>query len=187
MVIERYIGGGKLFFSKYNGSTYEAEVEIGEIQTATLKITQSYADAYSKDSGLSKKVDKVATTTEASISFTTQNVNKANMAMAMFGTEATETFAIGATLPDGTVATVETVVDVINGATSTKIEGKIKIIGKNITGTKDPVLVVHHAVVTPSGDVRDYFADKHSIIGFDGEILETADGYFKEYFLDKAA
>jgi hypothetical protein len=185
-MIERYIGGGNLFFSKFNGSTYEAEVEIGEIQSATLKISQTYADAFSKDSGQSKKVDKVATSTETSIAFTTQNVNKANMAMAMFGIATTETFAIGATLPDGTVATVETVLDVINGATLSKIEGKIKIVGKNITGTQDPVLLVYLAVITPSGDVRDYFAEKHSTLGFDGEILETVDGYFKEYLIPKA-
>jgi len=186
MAIERYIGGGKLLFSKYNGATYDAEVEIGEIQSANLKISQTYADAMSKDTGIAKKVDKVATATDATISFTTQNVDKVNMAMAMFGTETTENFAIGATLPDGTVAAIATDIPVVNGGTLSKIEGKIKIIGENISGTEDPVLVVHHAVITPSGDIRDYFTDKHATIGFDGEILEVAEGYFKEYFMPKA-
>lgn len=185
--IERYIGGGTLHISKWNGTTYDTEVEVGEIQSAALKISQDYVDAFSKDSGIQKKVDKVAKSTSATISFTTQNVNKANMAMAMFGSDTeTETFAIGDTLPDNTVATVETIIPVINGATLSKIEAKVRIIGVNVTGSNNPVLLVHHAVITPTGDVRDFFADKHSTLGFDGEILEVADGYFKEYLIPKA-
>lgn len=186
MLIERYIGGGKIFFSNYNGSTYDAEVEIGEVQGANLKISQTYADAYSKDTGVQKKVDKVATQTDSTISFTTQNVSKENMAMAMFGSLESETFEISDTLPDGTVATVQTIIPVVRGGSLTKIEGKVRIVGVNATGTQNPVLVVHHAVLTPDGDVRDYFADKHTTIGFSGEILETADGYFDEYFMAKA-
>jgi len=187
MAIERYIGGGKLFISKWNGSTYDAEVEVGEIQSATLKVSQTYADAISKDNGIGKKVDKVSTATDATISFTTQNVNKINIAMAMFGGDTqTETFAIGDTLPDNTVATVETILPVINGATLSKVEAKIRIIGVNISGSDNPVLLVHHVVLTPSGDIRDYFADKHTTLGFDGEIMEVTEGYFKEYLIPKA-
>jgi len=186
MAIERYIGGGKILFGKYNGTGYDADVEIGEIQSAKLKVTPKYADASSKDTGVSKKVDKVLTGTDATLSFTTQNVNKANMAMAMLGSETTETFAIGDTLPDGTVATVQEVIPVINGGTLSKVEGKVTIVGVNVSGSDNPVLVVHHAVLTPSGDIRDYFADKHTTVGFDGEILEIDGEYFKEYFIPKA-
>jgi len=186
MATERYIGGGRVFLSKWNGVTYDLEVEVGEIQNATLKISQDYADAMSKDNGIQKKVDKVAKSTNATISFTTQNVNKVNMAMAMFGADTlTETFAIGATLPDNTVATVSTIIPVINGATLSKIEAQIRIIGVNLSGSDNPVLLVHHAVITPTGDIRDFFADKHATLGFDGEILEVAAGYFKEYLIPK--
>lgn len=184
-MIERYIGGGKVFFSRYNGNDYDAEVEIGEVQSANLKISQTYADAFSKDTGIQKKVDKVATQTEATISFTTQNVSIENIAMAAFGTVENAGFGVGDVLPDGTVATVQTTIPVIRGGSLKKIEGKIRIVGVNATGTKNPVLVVHHAVLTPDGDIRDYFADKHTTIGFSGEILEVADGYFDEYFMDK--
>ena len=186
MAIERYIGGGKLFLSLYNGTTYDAEVEVGEIQSATLKISNTYADAMGKDSGIGKKVDKVATGTEATISFSTQNVNASNVAMAMFGKQTTESFASGDTLPDGTVASEDITLAVTKGGELSKIEAKIRIVAKNVSGTTNPVLVVHHAVITPSGDVRDYFADKHAVVGFDGEILEVADGYFKEYSMPKA-
>lgn len=44
----RYIGGGKLFFTENKvGAT---EVEIGEVQSATLKIGVETKDAFSKDS-----------------------------------------------------------------------------------------------------------------------------------------
>ncbi len=186
MAIERYIGGGTLFISRFNGTDYDAEIEVGEIQAANLKITQDYADAMSKDSGVAKKVDKVAIKTDSAISFTTQNVNKTNMAMAMFGSESVESFTTGDALPDGTVATADIDIPIIIGGTLSKIEAKIKIVGVNISGSDNPVLVVHHAVLTPSGDIRDYFADKHTVLGFDGEILEIGGEYFKEYLIPKA-
>ena len=187
MNIERYIGGGKIFLSKYNGTDYDAEVEIGEIQSGLLKISQTYVDALSRDTGIAKKVDKVATSTDATFAFSTQNMNNANLAMAMFGAAAeTETFAISDPLPDGTVATEETILPVINAATFSKFEAKIKVVGVNVSGSENPILVIHHAVITPSGDIRDYFADKHSVLSFDAEILEVADGYFKEYFMPVA-
>jgi len=186
--IERYIGGGKVFLSKFNGTDYEDEVEVGEIQSATLKMSQTTTDAMSKDSGISKKVDKVVTATDTTLSFTTQNLDKKNLAMAMFGSDAdTETFAIGDTLPDNTVATEETIVPVIKGASLSKIEAKVKIIGVNVSGDSNPVLLVHHAYLTPSSDIRDYFAEKHATLGFDCEIMETPDGYFKEYLIPKGA
>lgn len=187
MATERYIGGGVLHFSNWNGTTYDTEVEIGEIKGAKIKVSAKYADAMNKDAGIEKKVDKTATSTEATISFETQNVSKENMAMGMFGELTTETFAIGADLPDGTVATVETILPVILGGKVPKVEGKLRFVGVNLSGSNNPVLMVHHAVLTPSGDVRDYFADKHSTLGFNGEMLKLDNTeYFKEYFMPKA-
>ena len=183
---ERYIGGGTLFFSKWNGLTYDTEIEIGEIQSANLKIETTEVDAVSKDAGISKKVDKVITEIKSNFSFTTQNVNKENMAMAMFGDLQTEAFAIGSTLPDGVVATTQMNIPVIIGGVNPIIEGKIKMVGVNISGDNNPVLQINHAFIKASGDVRDYFADKHSTLAFDGEIVEMNGEYFKEYLIPKA-
>lgn len=185
MAINRYIGGGRCYFSKWNGVTYDAEAEIGEVKKVTLKSDVKYTDAMSKDDGIEKKVDKVPTSSTSTISFETQNVNKANLAMAMYGTASTETFLLGATLPDGTVATVDTVLPVILGGTELLIEGKFRFVGVNTTGGDDPVLEVHHAVITASGNARDYFADKHATLAFDGEIIMLADKteYYKEYLI----
>ena len=183
--IERYIGGGKIYLSLYNGTDYDAEVEIGEVQSANLKITTEEADAFAKDTGIKKKVDKVVTSIDSNLSFTTQNVNKNNMAMGMFGSSETETFAIGDTLPDGTVATEEIIIPVIVGGNNPVIQAKIKIIATNISGDNNPVLLIHHAFIKANGDVRDYFADKHTTLGFEAEVVEMNGEYFKEYLIPK--
>ena len=186
-VIERHLGGGKVFFSSWNGSEYATEVEIGEVQSLNLSIKTTTADATSKDTGLSKKVQKVPTGIDSSLKFVTQNVNKHNMAMAMLGEATTETFAIGDTLPDGTVATEQIIIPVIKGATQPVKEGRLRYVGNNIAGNDNPCLLVHHVSISPSGDVRDYFADKHSTLAFDGEVMEVVPGeYFKEYLIPKA-
>jgi len=185
-VIDRYIGGGRLYFSNYNGTDYDAEVEIGEVQDVSLKIETSEADAFSKDTGVKKKVDKVVTEINSSLSFTTQNVNKENMAMAMFGDLQTETFAIGDTLPDGTVATEEIIIPVVVGGANSIIEGKLRFVSTNVSGDSNPALIINHAFIKASGDVRNYFADSHATLSFDGEIVEMNGEYFKEYFIPKA-
>lgn len=183
--ILRYIGGGKIFFSKYNGTTYDEEIEIGEVQSCTLKITSEEADAFSKDTGVKKNVDKVATAINSSISLTTQNVNKTNMAMAMFGDLKTEEFAEGATLPDGREATKDITLPVIIGGANPIVQGKLKIVGVNVAGEESPCLLINHVFLKANGDVRDYFAEKHTTLAFDGEIVEIDGEYFKEYFIPK--
>jgi hypothetical protein len=184
--IERYVGGGKLYFTPYTNGAYGTEREIGEIKEAKLKIAPSYVDAMSRDTGFDKKVDKTLKEIASSLSFTTQNVSKENMALAMLGTLSTETFAIGDTLPDGTVATAEVIIPVVRGGVVPLIEGKVRIVGVNVTGTANPVLEVPMCVLTPSGDIRDYFASEHVKIAFEGEILESNGEYFKEYFIPKS-
>ncbi len=183
--IQRYVGGGKVYFANYNGTDYEQEREIGEVLGANLKLSPSYADAVSKDSGMAKKVDKVITSTEASISFETQNVNKENMAIAMMAELSEKTFAIGDMLPNGRTAKEEKTVTVLQGGLVSKVQGRLKIVGLNVTGGDDPVLEIPMVVLTPSGDIRDYFTDKHSTISFDGEILESSGKYFTEYLIPK--
>lgn len=183
--IERYIGGGEIYFSLFNGTDYEIKRKIGEIQSANLKISTEEADAFSKATGVKKKVDKVVTAINSNLTFTTQNVDKNNMAMGMFGNLETETFEIGDTLPDGTVATEQINIPVIIGGVNPIIEGKIEFIGVNASGKENPVLLIHHAFVKPSGDIRDYFADKHTTLGFEAEVVETNGEYFKEYFMPK--
>lgn len=173
----RYIGGGKLLFRESkDGAVF---VEIGEVQSATLKIGVETKDAFSKDTTMKKLVEKVATAINATIAFETQITNVHNTAMAMLGSVDSETFAIGDTLPDGTVATSETVIPVIEVGTRPIIEGELKFVGDE-DGAKKPVLHIFNAVITPTGDIG-YIVEDFSKLSFEGAVLETADGYAKEY------
>ena len=170
---ERYIGGGKLFFKENKaGST---EVEIGEVQSATLKIGVETKDAFSKDTTMKKLVEKVATAINATIAFETQITNAHNTAMAMLGSANSETFAIGDTLPDGTVATASTVIPVIEVGTRPIIEGQLKFVGDE-DGAKKPVLLVFNAVITPTGDIG-YITEDFTKLAFEGAVLKTDQGY----------
>ncbi|MFA9238292.1 MAG: hypothetical protein ACEQSQ_00200 [Candidatus Paceibacteria bacterium] len=178
----RYIGGGKLFFkSSVSGST---EVEIGEVQEATFNIGVTTKDAFSKDETMKKLVEKVATEINATIKFTTQIRDAKNMALALLGTASTETFAVGALLPDGTTATAITVVPVINAGTTPIVSGQLKFVG-DAKGVKKPILLIYEAVITPTGDIG-YIVEDFTTLSFEGAVLQTPSGYAKEYTMTVA-
>lgn len=178
----RYIGGGKLFFkSSASGST---EVEIGEVQEATFSISPTTKDAFSKDEVIKVLLEKVVTEITATIKFTTQVRDAKNMALALLGTASTETFAVGALLPDGTTATASTVVPVIAAGTTPIVSGQLKFVG-DAKGPKKPILLIYNAVLTPSGDIG-YITDDFSVLSFEGAVTKTANGYAKEYTMTVA-
>lgn len=174
---DRYIGGGKIFFTPSGEGA--SEVEIGEVQEATLNFSTTTADAFNKDNVMKKKVAKVVTDITASIKFTTQITNAHNTAMAMLGTSDNEVFAIGDTLPDGTVAAEEITIPVVKAGTKPLIEGALKFIGDE-DGDEKAVLIVFNASITPTGDIG-YIVDNFSVLSFEGEVLETDDGFANEY------
>jgi hypothetical protein len=173
----RYIGGGKLFFTSVKAPN--ERVEIGEVQEATLTIGVETKDAFSKDTVMKKLVEKVATSITATLKFTTQIRNAHNTAMAMLGTRDTKDFEIGDTLPNGTIATATTVVPLINVGTRPIIEGQLKFIGDE-DGAKKPVLLIFNAVITPTSDIG-YIVEDFTKLAFEGAVLETDDGLAKEY------
>jgi hypothetical protein len=179
----RYIGGGKLYFTSVK--TPNERVEIGEVQEATLTIGVETKDAFSKDTVMKKLVEKVATSITATLKFTTQIRNAHNTAMAMLGSKATKTFEIGDTLPNGTIATVARTIPYIKAGTTPIIEGKIEFVGDE-DGAKQAVLVVFNAVITPTGDVG-YIVEDFTTLSFEGAILETAEGYAEEYEIEVGA
>jgi len=172
---DRYIGGGTLWFTPVGGTEYE----IGEVQSAEIEISTETKDAMNKDQVISKKVAKVVTSITASLKFETQITNATNTAMFMLGTETTEDFTTGDTLPDGTTATADVSIPVITAGTNPLVEGSFKFVGDEDGDTK-PVLVVPSAVVTPSGSVG-YIVDDFTKLSFSGEVLETAGVFYKEY------
>jgi len=181
---DRYIGGGKIFFTPLVNGVQGTQFEIGEVQEGTLSFNVTTADAFSKDNVMKTLVAKVATSIDATLKFSTQIRNSKNTAMAMLGAESTETFAIGDTLPDGTTAAAEVVIPVIKAGTNPIIEGQVKFVGDE-DGDKKPVLVVYNAVLTPTSDIA-YISDDFSQLSFEGAVLKTANGYADEYTMEIA-
>ncbi|MGB7402701.1 MAG: hypothetical protein WA916_08970 [Arcobacter sp.] len=178
---DRYIGGGKIFFTPKDGE----EVEIGEIQEATISTSVEFAEAWSKDTSMAKLVERIAKKVDASGKFSTQKVNLTNTAMFLLGTEATEDFVTGDTLPDGTTATADVTIAKIIAGNKPVVEGELKFIGDE-DGAKKPVIVIPSVVLTPSGDLP-MIVDEFAKLSFDFAILQTGGKLFDEYLMDVGA
>lgn len=176
--IERYIGGGKVYFTPKDGE----EREIGEIQSASLSLDVETKDAMNYDDCMAKKSAKAVSAINGTIKFETNNINIENMNMYMLGKVENVAFATGDTLPDGSTATADTTIKCIKGATNPILEGSLKFIGDECGDIK-PVLVIHNAVFTPDGDFN-YIAEEWQKLGFSGEVLNTSKGYFDEYRME---
>lgn len=186
--ITRYIAGGRGYFTPYENGAFGAEFEIGEIKDFSLKVGSTTKEAMSQDTGPELSVEEVNVAPTAEVSFSTQNLNKENRAMAHMGTLTTETFAIGATLPDGTTATEETVIDKIVGLDKLQLRGQLRIVSAPINGEasgKRPVLIVYMCSVRPSGD-NNYIVTEYTKLPFSGKAQKTANGFYDEYIMDAA-
>lgn len=175
---DRYIGGGKVFFTPTNGT----EFEVGEIQEATITNSVEFAEAFSKDTVIKKLVERVAKSINASGKFSTQKLNLTNIAMFVLGKEGSDTFEIGDELPDGTTATEQVVIPKITAGDNPVIDGSLKFIGDE-DGPKKPVIVVPSVVLTPSGDLP-LIVEEFASLSFDFAILETDGRLYDEYIMD---
>ncbi|MBN2895052.1 MAG: hypothetical protein JXK05_04050 [Campylobacterales bacterium] len=184
--IERYVGGGRAYFTPYENGAYGTEYEIGEIKSASISVSSETTEAFSQDTGVELMVEDAVTKVDSTVKYTTQNVNKENMATALMATLTTEMFAIGAALPDGTTATAETTIDKIVGMQKPLQRGKLRIVGEPINGSaKRPVLIVPMVSVKPTGD-NAYIMKDFKTLEFEGKVLKTVDGYFTEYLMEVA-
>lgn len=127
--IERSLGGGRVYFEKLKADgTYEASREIGEVKGLTLSVKLEKEQAYSSDDGFAELVMELEKKKDMTLKFSTQNVDKTNLALAIYGTDGVTEFAIGDTLPNGEIAAATTVVPTIQIGTSSIIEGRFVFI-----------------------------------------------------------
>jgi len=184
--IKRRVGGGTFWFEELlSTGLYDVKREIGECSDVNFKVDASTTDAMNHDGAIPVVSDTAVTDMKATLSFKTNNFDTPNMAMALYGTAATETFAIGATLPDGTVAAVETIVPVVTGADKPLLKGRLTFMSNQAVGDKMPVLVIPIAAVSSTGDIA-YISKDFGQLSFEGKVLKhDTDGYFKEYLMAK--
>ena len=179
----RYLGGGKLFWKPNIVGAVESE--LAEVQDFTYKPTVETKEAFSKANVMKTLVARVVTSFGATVSFSVQKFNIENMAMALGGTITDEVFAIGATLPDMTVATTVTTIPVIKVGDNPLIEGQLRFIGDE-DGDQKPVMLIHNAAITTSGDIP-MITEDFAKLSFEGAVLKTEKGYTDEYLMTVGA
>ncbi|WP_418180744.1 hypothetical protein ACNSOL_01355 [Aliarcobacter lanthieri] len=178
----RYIGGGKIFFTpiKKDG-TLGDEFEIGECQTGELNFNVEKKEAFSKDRVIKQLVEQVVTNIDATFKFTTQKVNNENLVLAKMGVKEEITYAVGDTLPDGTIATSSGTYTKIKMAENPIQKGQLKFIGDE-DGDSKPVLILFSVALAPSTGFN-YFTDDFATLEFEAAVLKTDDGYGDEFWM----
>ena len=127
MSIERYIAGGKIYFAELEDGTYGTEYEIGELTEATISANREYAEAFNKDAGQKVLAEKVLKQEDYTLSFKTQNINAANLALALGSEVQTVNYAIGDELPDGATATATGTYKRIDAGSKSVIVGRLRL------------------------------------------------------------
>ena len=179
---DRYIGGGKIFFSpmKKDG-TLDTEFEIGECQSGELSFNVEKKEAFSKDRSIKQMVEQIVTNIEATFKFSTQKLKTENLVLAKMGTKEEITYAIGDTLPDGTVATKAGKYTKIKMAENPIQKGKLRFEGDE-DGDSKPILLLHSVALSPASGFN-YFTDEFATLEFEAAVLKTDDGYGDEFWM----
>lgn len=182
-MIERYIAGGKLYFTPLENGVYGTEYEIGELTEATIETNREYAEAFNKDAGQKVLAEKVLKQEDYTLSFKTQNVNSTNLAIALGAVAQTINFAIGDTLPDGTTATVAGEYVKLDAGSKALVVGKLRFVSAPQTGKKR-VTEVPKAHVTMSGSIA-LMSEDFATLDFEGSAMkdDTTGKYYIEYIL----
>lgn len=179
---DRFIGGGKIFFTPENGKRFE----FAELKKASIKIESTTKEAYDNSSSMKKQVAVVATEVKASIDFAAQKFTKDARLIAQLGKSQEKTFEIGDTLPNGAAATKKVVLDAIQAGKQPLIKGKLEFIG-DTDGDKQPIIIMDSVTIKPNGDIA-LISEDFAELGFSGQILADDNGvFYNEYLMDVGA
>jgi len=180
MEVERYLAGGKIYFSELENGTYGTEYEIGELTEATISVNREYAEAFNKDAGQKVLAAKVLKQEDYTLAFKTQNINAANLALALGSEVKTVNYAIGDALPDGTTATVAGTYKEITAGEKSVIVGKLRFVSEPMTGKKR-ITIFPKAHITLSGDIA-LMSEDFATLDFEGSAMK--DGTTGKYYTE---
>lgn len=180
---DRYIGGGRLFFTplKKDG-TLGTEFEIGEVQSGELNFNVEKKDAFSKDRVIKQLVEQVVTKIDSTFKFNTQKLKTENLVLAKMGKKEDISYAIGDTLPDGTVATKAGTYVAIKMAENPIQKGQIRFVGDE-DGASKPVLLLYSVALAPASGFN-YFTEEFATLEFEAAVLKTDEGYGTEFWME---
>jgi len=173
----QYLGGGRLFFKEEGATDY---IEIGGVQDFSYNISVETVKALDKTSCTTTTSKVNAKSVGGSVTFTTQNIIKENLRLALFGKASVVNYDVGDELPDGTTASEAVAVDKIEAGKKPVIEGAIKFVGSPCDG-KTPVYDFYRVVLSPNGDISPLSED-YMNIPFSGEMLSKVEDGTPKYF-----
>ena len=175
--IERKMGGGRLYFA---GEAADEWIEFGKVKELSYKIDPEELKAMSEDGCMETVDDVTIKSITAELSFLTENINADNFSKGTFGKKVTKSYAVGDTLPNGTVAAAAIDVVEIKAAQELLKKEKLKYVGAKCEG-KQFVVDFHSVTLKPDGDVS--LQNKEFMqMKFSGEILAVDVNGKAEYF-----
>jgi len=167
---QRYLGGGRLYFERLVDGVLQEKKEIGEVKDFKITANVETADVETFEGAFPATVDSIVTKQNYSISFTTNQVDKDTLLLALFGEVTQKTYNQGDTLPDGSTATGGETYNIIDVGMFDNIQGRVTFVSTPARGKKK-VVVFNKVALTTNGDIvlqsREFVT-----VGFTGKVLE---------------
>ena len=167
---QRYLGGGRLFFERLVGGVLQEKKEIGEVKDFKITANLETADVESFEGAFPASVDSVVVKQNYSISFTTNQVDKDTLLLALFGDLTQKTYNQGDTLPDGSTAAGGETYNIIDVGMFENIQGRLTFITSPARGKKK-VIIFNKVALSTNGDIL-LQSREFVTIGFTGKVLE---------------
>lgn len=181
--VQTYIGGGVVSFEKLidDTPTYEAPVEIGLVQNFSISTSMEYAQVMDFSGSYQELYEDALQSKEISVTFTTAEVSKQTLLMALYGTEATSTAAVGDILPDGTTAAGTETITTIDAGKLNRYDGRLTFVQSPATG---PVrkFTFYKTRIKPAAELA-LMSNEYVTIDMEAAVYKTADGLFKVEFV----
>ena len=178
---QRYLGRGKLYFERLKNGVLQTKQEIGEVKDFKVSVSKETAIVDADDCSSTMDVDEVVIKESYSISFTTDQVDKDTLLLALGGDEVvTKTFASGETLPDGTTAQSDTTYNVVDPK-SEFVEGRLTFVTCAKVG-KNKVAVFHRVNLRINGELSLWSKEKVSIPMTGTVLADTSVSEGSRYF-----
>jgi len=149
---QRLIGGGKLYFERLVDGVLQEKKEIGEVKDFKITANITTAEVEALESAVAETLDSVVIKQDYTLSFTTNQVDKDTLLLALFGKVEQKTYKQGDTLPDGTVAAADTTYNVIQGGIIDGIMGRLTFVADSARGKKK-VAVFYKVSLSLNGDL----------------------------------
>jgi len=181
---QRYLGGGRLYFERLENGILQPKKEIGEVKDFKITSNIETTAVESFEGEIPELVDEVVVKQEFNISFTTNQVDKDTLLMALFGNLTSKTYKQGDTLPDGTTAAKDTTFNVVDAAMVDEVIGRLTFVTSAKRG-RQKIAVFYRVSLQTNADIL-LQSREFVTLGFTGKVLKDptiteGSPYFRVY------